>query len=72
VSRSFGSHLLVEVSSDAVTCHMASNGLWTTEIKKLLDSSGMQLGSYVFKARSRVTEVSARRADMTLQFSSIV
>jgi hypothetical protein len=37
------------------------SGLWTTGIKKCLAAPGTQLGSHVFKARSRVTEAPARR-----------
>jgi hypothetical protein len=40
--------------------------------KKGLAALDTQLGSYVSKARSRVTEVHVRRADMPLQFGSTV
>jgi hypothetical protein len=40
--------------------------------QKGLGAPGMQLGSHVSKARSRVTEAHARRADMLLQFGSKV
>jgi hypothetical protein len=59
-----------EESSGAATYPTAPNGLWTIEIKKDLAAPGMQVGSLVSKARSCVTEGSARRADIPLQFGS--
>jgi hypothetical protein len=38
---------------------MVPGGLWTKEIKKVLDALHMQLGSHISKIRSCVTEVSA-------------
>jgi hypothetical protein len=61
-----------EESSGAATYPMATSGLWTTGIKKGLTAPGTQLGSHVSKARSRVTEAPARRADRPLQFGSTV
>jgi hypothetical protein len=61
-----------EESSGAATYPTARSGLWTTGIKKGLTAPGMQLGSYVSKARSCVTETSARHAEMPLQFVSTV
>jgi hypothetical protein len=46
--------------------------LWTTGIKKGLDDLVMQLGLCIFKVRLRITEASARRADMSLQCGSAV
>jgi hypothetical protein len=61
-----------EESSGAVTYPTAPSGLWTTGIKKGLAAPDTQLGSYVFKARSRITEAPVRRADKPLQFGSTV
>jgi hypothetical protein len=61
-----------EESSNAATYPMAPSGLWTTRIKKGLAVPGTQLGSHVSKARLRVTEAPARRADKPLQFGSTV
>jgi hypothetical protein len=61
-----------EESSGAATYPTALSGLCTREIKKGMTAPGTQLGSHVSKARSRVTEVPARRADMSLQFGSTV
>jgi hypothetical protein len=61
-----------EESSGAATYPTAPSGLWITGIKKDLTAPDMQLSSHVSKARSRVTEAPARRADMPLQFSSTV
>jgi hypothetical protein len=61
-----------EESSGAATYPTATSGLWTTGIKKGLTAPGTQLGSHVSKARSRVTEAPARRADRPLQFGSTV
>jgi hypothetical protein len=63
---------LREERSGGVTYPTTPSGLWTTGIKKGLAAPGTQLGSHVFKAWSCVTEVSARRADRSLQFSSTV
>jgi hypothetical protein len=60
-----------EESSGAAMYPTALNGLWTTGIKKGLAAPGMQLGSHVSKARSRVTEAPARRANKPLQFGLI-
>jgi hypothetical protein len=49
-----------------------SSELWTTGIKKGLAAPDTELGSYVSKARSRVTEAPARRVDRPLQFDLIV
>jgi hypothetical protein len=57
-----------EESSGAATYPTVPSELWTTEIKKGLAPSSMQLGLHVFKARSRVTKAPARCADMPLQF----
>jgi hypothetical protein len=62
VSRGPGPHLLAELSSSAVTCSSAPN----------LASLSRRRLCHVSKARSRVIEGSARRADMTLQFGSTV
>jgi hypothetical protein len=52
-----------EGSLSATTCPKARpDRLWTTRIKKDLAVLGTQVGSRVFKTRSRVTEVSARHA----------
>jgi hypothetical protein len=59
VSRGPGPRLLAEVSSGAATCQLASDGLWTTGIKKGLAVLGTQLGSCVSKACSCITEASA-------------
>jgi hypothetical protein len=48
------------------------SGLWTTRINKGLTASSTQLSSLVSKARSRVTEAPARRADRSLQLGSTV
>jgi hypothetical protein len=69
VSHSPGPHLPAEVGSNAVTCPMA---LVLPRTQKGLGAPGMQLGSHVSKARSRVTEAPARRADRSLQFGSKV
>jgi hypothetical protein len=61
-----------EESFGAATYPMAPSGLWTIGIKKGLAAPGTQLGSYVSKARMRVTKAPARRADMSLQFGSTV
>jgi hypothetical protein len=61
-----------EESSGAATYLLPPSRLWTTGIKKGLAASGTQLGSYVSKARSRVTEEPARCTDMPLQFGSTV
>jgi hypothetical protein len=72
VFLSYGPCLPDEVSSGAATYLTAPSGLWTVGIKKDLAILGTQLGSHVSKARSRITEVPTRRADMPLQFDSTV
>jgi hypothetical protein len=61
-----------EESSGASTYHTDPSGLWTTGIKKDLATPGTQLDSHVSKARSRVIETLARRADRPVQFSLTV
>jgi hypothetical protein len=51
-----------EGSSGTATCSIATDGLWTTWIKKCLAALGTQLDSRVSKARSCVAVVPARRA----------
>jgi hypothetical protein len=48
-------------TSGVATYPTTPSGLWTTGIKKCLATLGTQLGSRIFKACSRVTEVPARR-----------
>jgi hypothetical protein len=77
----------VEVGSDAVTwprprlserrapvLPRTHNPQWVMNHrnKERSSCSGTQLGSFVSKVRSRVTETPARRADIPLQFGSTV
>jgi hypothetical protein len=65
---------LASPSRELWCCYVptAPSGLWTTGIKKGLAVPDMHLGSLMPKARSRVTEVPVRCADMRLQFGSTV